>query len=145
MVLISHRGNTNGPNPTKENNPSYILETLSKGYDVEIDVWLKNGTFFLGHDSPLYEIDESFLENERLWCHSKNFDSLEKMLSNKKIHFFWHQVDDFTLTSKNIVWTFPGKIITKNSVCVLPENSNYSKEDIKNCFGVCSDYIKNYG
>jgi hypothetical protein len=144
MKLISHRGNLEGPNKEKENEPNYILHALSNGFDVEVDVWCINGVFFLGHDEPIYEIDETFLENEKIWCHSKNIESLEKMLENKKIHFFWHQEDSFTITSKNIIWTFPGNKLTKNSICVLPERSNYSKDEIKKCFGVCSDYIRNY-
>lgn len=144
MVLISHRGNTNGPNPTKENNPSYIIETLSKGYDVEIDVWFVDNYFFLGHDEPTYKIEESFLENNKLWCHAKNIKSLEKMLLNKNIHCFWHQEDRFTLTSKNFIWTFPNNSLTKNSICVLPEKSNHYYDEIKICHGVCSDFIKNY-
>jgi hypothetical protein len=145
MKLISHRGNLIGPNKDRENDPLYVIDALSYGFDVEIDVWFVDGEFFLGHDEPTYEIEEIFLENDRLWCHSKNIESLEKMLLNNKIHCFWHQEDDFTLTSKNIIWTFPTKILKKNSVCVLPERSNYSNEEIKNCFGVCSDYIQNYG
>lgn len=30
MLFISHRGNINGANPTKENNPQYIEEALQK-------------------------------------------------------------------------------------------------------------------
>ena len=30
MILISHRGNTNGPNPRLENDPRYIFETLNQ-------------------------------------------------------------------------------------------------------------------
>ena len=37
MFLISHRGNLNGPNIKDENNPDYIMEALSKDFDVEID------------------------------------------------------------------------------------------------------------
>jgi len=38
MILISHRGNINGQNLEKENSPDYVLEALSKNYDVEVDV-----------------------------------------------------------------------------------------------------------
>lgn len=144
MKFISHRGNLNGPNKDKENNPEYILQALYEGYDVEIDVWLFNKKFFLGHDSPLYEIKESFLENDKLWCHAKNIESLENMLSNKNIHCFWHQTDDFTITSKGFIWTYPDRELTNNSICVLPERSHYSIEEIKNCFGVCTDHLKKY-
>ena len=52
MKLISHRGNLIGADPGKENRPSYIKSALKLGYDVEIDVWNLNGTWFLGHDDP---------------------------------------------------------------------------------------------
>ena len=106
MFLISHRGNINGKNVQKENSPDYILKALSFGYDVEIDVWYVNNKFFLGHDTPQYEISIEFLKNDKLWCHAKNLASLEKMLYNN-ITCFWHQTDDYTLTSKGYIWTYP--------------------------------------
>ena len=38
MILISHRGNTNGKNINRENTKSYIDEAIAKGFDVEIDI-----------------------------------------------------------------------------------------------------------
>ena len=70
MKLIAHRGNINGPNPERENSPDYIKEALDKGFDVEIDVWKINGSYFLGHDAPEYRIEFGFLMNDRLWCHA---------------------------------------------------------------------------
>jgi hypothetical protein len=55
MILISHRGNLNGPNPERENHPDYIWEALRAGYEVEIDVWWVEGKFKLGHDEPQYD------------------------------------------------------------------------------------------
>jgi hypothetical protein len=52
MILISHRGNLNGPNPERENHPDYIWEALRAGFEVEIDVWWVEGKFKLGHDEP---------------------------------------------------------------------------------------------
>jgi len=63
MILISHRGNINGKNPTRENSPDYIMETISMGYDVEIDIWLIDNDLFLGHDNPQYKIDIDWLKN----------------------------------------------------------------------------------
>ena len=45
MILISHRGNLNGPKPDQENSPNYINNAISKGYNVEIDVWFKDEFF----------------------------------------------------------------------------------------------------
>ena len=72
MIYISHRGNLEGKNPERENHPIYIIEALSQGYDVEIDVWYVDRSFFLGHDAPQYKVDTKFLQNANLWCHAKN-------------------------------------------------------------------------
>jgi len=54
MKFISHRGNLTGPNPERENHPSYILEATANGFEVEIDLWYENGKLILGHDEPQY-------------------------------------------------------------------------------------------
>ena len=78
MKLISHRGNITGPDAAQENNPDRILSVLRMGFDVEVDVWLIDDQFFLGHDCPQYKIDIPFLLQEGVWCHSKNISALEK-------------------------------------------------------------------
>lgn len=140
MILISHRGNIEGPNEVRENSPYYIMESLAMGYNVEVDVWWVDDCFWLGHDNPQYKTDYKFLMDERLWCHAKNIDALLEM-KKYDIHYFWHQEDTITLTSKNYVWAYPGKQPIKNSIAVLPE---LYKDNIFECIGVCSDYIKNY-
>ena len=116
---------------------------MSKEYEVEIDVWFVNDSFYLGHDEPLHLISKEFLENEKLWCHAKNEEAFHKMLVNSKIHCFWHQTDDYTLTSKGFSWVFPGKKVNQNSIWVLPELTIY-KNTMINCLGICSDYISKY-
>ena len=37
LKIISHRGNIKGPQPDKENRPSYIDCAIGNGYQVEID------------------------------------------------------------------------------------------------------------
>ena len=61
MKLIAHRGNLYGPNPSQENNPEYIINTIQHNYDCEIDVHYINGKYFLGHDNPDYKINLDFL------------------------------------------------------------------------------------
>ena len=90
MILISHRGNYDGPNIKLENNPAQITKMINDGFDCEIDVWYINSHFLLGHDGPVYAVKERFLENNKLWCHAKNMSALEKMIKNKKINCFWH-------------------------------------------------------
>ena len=136
MKIISHRGNLNGPNSITENSVLAINAALDKDFDVEIDVWFKNGKWYLGHDKPTYSVDESFLENKKLWCHAKNLDALNLMLKNNKIHCFWHQNDDFTLTSKNYIWTYPDKDTRDNSIIVLIKKQKIPKKT----FGICTDF-----
>jgi hypothetical protein len=142
MILIAHRGNTNGPNPDRENSPDYITEALDKGYNVEVDVWHDGDNFWLGHDKPTYVVDESFLTNSMLWCHAKEYSSLQKMTENPSIHCFWHQTDDYTITSKGHIWAYPGQHTGKNTICVMPEVSRMSHPN--ECLGVCSDFVKDH-
>ncbi len=60
MILISHRGNITGANPSRENSPDYIQEALEADYNVEIDVWYKDKKWNLGHDEPQYEVESNF-------------------------------------------------------------------------------------
>ena len=140
MFLISHRGNINGRDPNKENSIDYILKAIDLGYNVEIDVWFVNNSFYLGHDKPQYKVNHDFLINEKLWCHAKNINALIEM-SKYCIHYFWHDKDDFTLTSKNYIWAYPSRNINKKTIIVLPEIHNVNFFE---CKGVCSDYIIRY-
>lgn len=144
MKLIAHRGNINGPNPEKENHPDYINAAVKSGYDVEVDVWLINNKWYLGHDNPEHEIKYHFLFDSRFWLHAKNGEAFDKLLKDKNYYFnvFWHTTEDWILTSKGYIWTYPNKFLYENSICVIPElgyNGN-----IKKCYGICTDFIKNY-
>ena len=140
MKLISHRGNIKGSKPKYENNPNYISQALKLGYEVEVDVRLHKGYFYLGHDKPQFKVSKTFLKNKKIWCHAKDLKAFEKLKEIKSIHF-WHQKDDYTLTSNGYFWTYPGKKISKNSIYV-----SIGKKKLKNinCAGICSDYISNY-
>jgi hypothetical protein len=137
MILISHRGNLNGPNPQKENHPDYIASALQKVSSVEIDVWYRNSKWFLGHDEPQYEVEREFFYNTSLWCHAKNIEALYQ-LATLGVHYFWHEQDEVSVTSRGYFWTFPGKQLTTKSIAVMPEIA--VSENIETCAGVCSDY-----
>ena len=140
MILISHRGNISGRKPEDENKPEYILNAVEQGYNCEIDVWYTKGQWYLGHDNPKYRIEFGFLKSNKLWCHAKNLQALQHLLKNN-IHCFWHQKDDYTITSKGIIWAYPGKLLSHNSICVMPEYVNEKIEGLDICAGVCSDII----
>jgi|TARA_R110001583_G_scaffold106009_3_gene254090 hypothetical protein len=146
MILISHRGNINGSNPENENKPGYIFDALSKGYNVEVDIWGVGDDLYLGHDKPMYKVHVPFISDDRIWCHCKNIDAITKIREindkfNYSIHYFWHQEDDITLTSKGFIWAYPGKQPIKDSIAVMPE---IYKDNLDICKGVCSDDIEKY-
>ena len=144
MIFISHRGNTHGTNPNRENHPDYIDEAITHGFVVEIDVWFLNYKWWLGHDKPQYNLSPQLFayDTNNLIFHAKNPTALEKLMEYSDKHFFWHQEDEYTITSNGIVWVYPTKKLLSGSVCVLPEkgiNGNINK-----CWGICSDFIENY-
>lgn len=149
MKLIAHRGNINGPNPSEENNPDYIEKAISDGYDVEIDVRYDRyeEQFYLGHDKSQYLVSKYWLAQnmEKLWVHCKNIEALYEFSNKGGYNYFWHQDDDFTLTSKKYIWSYPGKPYTPNSIIVMPEWNlkveSLNNLKVYNCFGVCSDYV----
>ncbi len=143
MILISHRGNIDGRNILLENNPDYIKNAINLEFNVEIDVWYSNNTFWLGHDNPEHQIGLYFLlaNSDKLWCHAKNIEAIVEMKKEKDLNCFWHQEDDITLTSKGHIWAYPGKQPIKNSIAVMPELYN---DDVSKCIGICSDNIKKY-
>ena len=152
MKLIAHRGNTHGPDEGKENSPDYIDQCLSEGYDAEIDVRYdpKTNVLWLGHDEPQYKVSWKWIanRNELLWIHCKDITTLHefsKTTTTNRYKYFWHDQDDHTLTSNNIIWTFPGKPYTPRSIMVMPEwntkIANLNDLRVVNCFGICSDYV----
>jgi hypothetical protein len=141
MILISHRGNIDGKQTNLENNPNYVDNAINLGYDVEIDVWLFNSEFYLGHDEPQFLISFDWLEKRKnkIWIHCKNLDCVSFLNDyNKDFNYFWHQTDDLTLTSFGYMWVYPGKQPIKNSISVLPEINN---DNVSKCIGICSDVI----
>ena len=152
MRLIAHRGNVEGSKPQYENDPSYLQEALDRGFDVEIDAWYIDHDWYLGHDRPLYKLEETFLlHDERSWVHAKNLEALMHG-NNVKVHVFWHQNDDFTLTSKGYIWTYPGKQVTRKSVIVCKTDEEFRtysslKRDVAGFdvpYGICADKFECY-
>ncbi len=141
MIYIAHRGNINGKQHDLENSPKYINRAIELGYHVEVDVWYNDG-FFLGHDNPKYKINIEYLANDKLWCHAKNGAALYHMRLRKDIHSFWHETDDYTLTSRGFIWTYPKNKLYYNSICVLPEHGY--RGNLNNCYAICSDLIEEY-
>jgi|15BtaG_2_1085339.scaffolds.fasta_scaffold00145_11 hypothetical protein len=151
MKIISHRGNLDGPNPERENTLKYIDEALSHGYDAEIDLRVKHGILYLGHDGPDHHIAQTDLDDrrQRLWIHYKDNVALSYYSGGRA---FCHQSDPFSMvmncpwiSSKNgFIWVHDLSLeLTNYSVIPL-----ISKEDIDNfdlararcIYGICTDY-----
>jgi len=141
MKYIAHRGLLEGPNKELENHPEQILKSLAAGFDCEIDLWAVNSELWLGHDEPQYPIREDFLKEFGLWIHAKNLAAL-RFLLDTDYNYFWHQEDNFTLTSHRFIWAYPGQELTTCSVMVMPEMIDSTLNicvDAK-CYAICSDY-----
>lgn len=142
MRFIAHRGNLNGPNPKDENRMDYILTALEKGYDVEIDVWYQDQQWWLGHDKPQYKTGTSIFHRPGVWVHAKNYQALDKLRDIIHCNYFWHDKDDYTMTSHRYIWCLPGAEVLPHSIAVLPERKY--RGDLSKAGGICSDNIVEY-
>jgi len=141
--IISHRGNLHGPAPDQENSPTHIDNAIEKGFTVEVDVHYSKDSFFLGHDKATYPVSQHWLKvrREDLILHCKNLDAL--FVLKDEYHCFYHRNDDYTLTSDNLIWTYPNQVVGPD--CVIVDTEYPTPTKINNWkanlfFGVCTDY-----
>lgn len=158
--VIAHRGNLRGPNKEMENNPKYIMSNLEAVESfitasqvlAEIDVrYIVNGAgegeWWLGHDTPDYKVTLDFLKHPLLICHAKNSAAFVELI-DKGIHCFWHQDDDYTLTSEGWIWAYPGKD-SSHGIAVMPETAHGPDPKEWSSItwftrGVCTDYVERF-
>jgi hypothetical protein len=141
MIKIAHRGNVNGPIPELENKPEYLIYAIEQGFEVEVDVWWHENAIWFGHEQPEYRVaPEVFYKiRDKAWFHCKNFNALHHFLDNQPTsRFFWHQEDDFTLTSNGYIWTYPGQATGNKSIKVDLNLDNH--ELMYAPAGICTDY-----
>jgi len=144
MILIAHRGLIDGPNKNLENHPLQILKSIQLGFDCEIDIHVVNNELYLGHDGPQYKIDHEFITKKGLWIHCKNFEALTYCKNYSELNYFWHQTDNYTLTSKNWFWVYPGNPTNSSSIQVMPEMIDSSLNNLDfQAGGICSDWTLN--
>jgi hypothetical protein len=145
MIKIAHRGNIDGRFEDQENNPNYLFRAIDLGYDVEVDVWILNHKMYFGHDKDenLHgPIDARVVLDmkDHAWFHCKNIEALEFFSnSNHDFKYFWHQEDDFTLTSNGYIWTYPGKQYGSRSILVDLKLESFPYEEY--IYGVCTDWV----
>jgi len=144
MIKIAHRGNYKGINRQLENTVPYLREAIKAGYDVEVDIWKIDGQYLLGHDGPQHPISISeILEiQEKAWFHAKNYEALEGMLKFEA-HVFFHDQDEYTLTSNGIIWAYSGKYVGSLAIACMPEMTEGFVVP-KNALGVCSDNLESF-
>lgn len=142
MILIAHRGNYKGREVEKENSLLHLHDAISRGYDVEVDVWKIDSEYFLGHDGP--DINVSLFDLVELqdyaWFHAKNFEALTACM-DLGLHVFFHDKDEYTVTSKGIIWAYSGKFVNSRGVACMPE-STPGFIIPKFAYGVCSDSLE---
>jgi len=147
MMFISHRGNLFGKFPKEENHPVYLETAIAYGYYVEADLWYHNGLFYLGHDLPMYEISLKYIEHLKRSAlfHLKNIETVKAVLFHQlNIHYFYHDTDECTITSKGYVWCHSRfNFINSKTIIVLPEVTHFSGP-FQECAGICSDNIEYY-
>lgn len=147
MLIISHRANIDGPDPSIENKPEAIEFAMSKQFSVEVDLRMYKGKLYFGHDEPQYETTLDFMKQNDgyLWTHCKDRDAFEYALKHN-FNCFWHDTDDYTMTNHSYVWAYPGKEkIGQLTIAVMPERFWTKEETIaKDFFGVCTDYPMEY-
>jgi len=143
MKIISHRGNLHGPDPLEENRPETIDAAIDHLFDVEIDIRLIDGQFFLGHDDPQYYVNLVWLKERKdyLWLHCKNRDALYVL--KEGFNAFWHQEDDYALTSWGYIWTYPD--VQPGPGCILVDLLYPTRDSMEHwkktkVSGVCTDY-----
>lgn len=160
-MIWAHRGNS-GDSSTAgtvgrfyENTESSVLDCIKKGFGVEIDVWVKKGKLYLGHDEDyLKEVDSDFLITYSTWLliHCKNKKAVKffrnwnfSITEDQTFHIFTHDQDTFAFTSEGYMicyGTKPPKL--KNpSTCIIMLPERFSIEVPKG-YSVCTDYPEKY-
>ena len=93
MKLIAHRGLVGGPDKSLENRPDVVLDTLSAGFDCEVDLWIVDDRLYLGHDRPQHNVTIDFIATSGLWIHAKSLATLAWLAKIPyALNYFWHHM-----------------------------------------------------
>lgn len=152
MRLIAHRGLMYGPNIELENTQAQIELALNHNFDVEIDLWYhtyqpSNPNWYLGHDKPTTQVSLEWLTTlplNKVWFHAKDIATLAQLKRETwPVHYFFHENDPAVLTSSGYIWTYPGRMLTDQSIMLLPEVTGMTHVEMfaRTVKGICSDYV----
>lgn len=137
--FIAHRGNVEGPS-SDENRIDYIEHALELGHHVEVDVQLWRGALWLGHDSPQQFAPDKLLTNSNVICHAKTWEVVS-VLDNIGCHYFFHNSDDVTITSKRKIWCYPGIHVMSPNAVWLDLHNQPLPDKIPGIYGICGDNV----
>jgi len=155
MIYISHRGNLKGAEPELENNPEYIEKAILEGYDVMVDLRLKDGKLYLGSTEPQYELNIDWFEHyaHKLWIKCwdvKIFDFLYREDPvGINLRYLWHQhvPMDVCQVSNGFLWLNDTREDLKgeNVIIALESKMGFiSRERLADYAGFCSDFVAHY-
>ncbi len=151
MLIISHRGNLNGPEGSGDCDRDRVLLALRLGFDVEIDVRCHQRECWVGHDEPLYRLSELVVPiSARIWFHAKDLESFRQVVSHGRMAFA-HAVDAFVpVVNTDAIWVHPNQnenVLfqeTKVDDLVLLDVAGYPRLDQGKLqrfpFAVCTDW-----
>lgn len=151
MKLIAHRGLIDGPSKSLENQPNNIEASIQLGFEAEVDLRIRDGEPWLGHDNEQYKVSANWLERyyESLWIHCKTIDALEYCHNSKVFNYFSHESDGYVVTSAGFIWAYPGNLGKKGTILVMPENKGLLHSVIAlindgslSVGGICSDFVE---
>lgn len=149
MRIISHRGNLFGSDRDRENHPEQIDFVLKNtNFDVEIDIWCRDGNILTGHDYPKYQyhirdiFDPDFY---RIYYHCKDVATFEYMVTNyPKLKYFFQDKDQACqIGSTKYLWLNKG-IFCRNGITVDDPTAYSIKEQLARIasargIGICTD------
>lgn len=141
--FIAHRGNLNGPVPSRENRPDYIEKALERGHLAEIDLRAVGRELFLGHDFPQYRISREWIERRKdfLLIHLKDHASVA-LVRDSGWHTFCHSNDPYTVTSRGYTWLHDMSLPSTDATIVplLTMDLIRAYPAIRTVYGICSDF-----
>lgn len=136
MLLLSNRGNLTGPTDYA-NQPDYIQEAIRQGFTVKTDLWIFPKFLLTGVDEPRYNISASLLS--QCLIEARNIPALEFLIKSG-CHGFYRGGGDIIYTNKGLLLSYT-KLI-RSAVMMNPDNEMF--ENIIECNGLCSDFIKGF-
>ena len=94
MFFSSHRGNLQGAEPHRENTERQIVRCINLGFDVEIDLWYLNNTYWLDMMKHLIKHPETFCLDIK-----KNFGVMLKIIK----HFLIYSKITYTVSGMMMI------------------------------------------